>query len=150
MEVLEGGLDATEGGCQGGHGGEVDAPALDAQRLWVDLPEGLGNDDGSVGANGTQVDGGVVVLGHDRDETGAACPRRRDLGVGLLEGGGGLIELDGGAVVIAVLQRGHRHLGQTHSGDKGVAGTEGSEPEHHSRGHGGDDDHRGGRRTPSA
>ena len=119
-------------------------PRLDPQRLGVDVLEGVGDDRGSVGAGGTHVDGRVVVLGDDRDEAGAARPRRRHLGVGPLEGGGGLIELGGGAVVVAVLQRGDRLLGQTHAGDEGVARPQGSEPEHHSRRHGEDDDRRGG------
>ena len=142
MEVVEGCLDTPERGSQGGHGGEVDAPALDVEGLRIDVPKGFGNDGRSAGAGGAQVDGGVVVLGHDRDESGAAGPWRRELGVGLLEGGGSLIELDGRSVVVAVLQRGDRLLGVSDAVSEGLAGTKGAEPERHGRRHGDDNGRR--------
>ena len=133
VEIGEGRLDATERPCQVGHGGEIDVAAVDTESLQIDVGEGLGSDRRPAGASGTEIDDGVVVLGHDGNEAGATSPRRRDVGVRQLEGGGGLLELDGGGFVIAVLQRGHRPLGEAHAVCEGAPSTEGSEPERHAR-----------------
>ena len=104
MEIREGRLDATERLREVRNGSEIDVPTVDAERLEIDVGEGLGSDRRAAGASGTEIDGGVVVLRHDWDEAGAASPRGRDVGVGQLEGGGGLLELDRGAVVITMLE----------------------------------------------